>query len=188
MTTEEIFTNLCTHMIKGLMFHEQLSHYYHFLNLEGYKCCHEYHYLCETLSHIKLQRFYINHYDKLIPEERISGPEVIPSLWYKSSRGDVDTTTRKGAVRAGVEKWLEWEEDTHKCYLDAYLQLKELNETAAMHFVKELLIDVEEEIQTAKKKLLDLSTVDFSISYIAGQQEGLYKKYKEEKKKIFEKG
>ena len=52
-----------------------------------------------------------------------------------------------------------------------------------MHFVKELLIDVEEEIQTAKKKLLDLSTVDFSISYIASQQEGLYKKYKKEKKK-----
>lgn len=142
----------------------------------------------KSVTFENFQNFVQNFYDKLIPEERISGPEVIPSLWYKSSRGDVDTTTRKGAVRAGVEKWLEWEEDTHKCYLDAYLQLKELNEIAATHFVKELLIDVEEEIQTAKKKLLDLSTVDFSISYIADQQEGLYKKYKKEKKKIFEKG
>ena len=184
MTVEEVFTKLCTHMIKGLMFHEQLATYYHFLDLEGYKCCHEYHYLCETISHIKLQRFYMNHYNKLIPNERVESPEVIPTLWYKNTRMDVDTTVRKGAVRSGVDMWHNWEEETKKCYIEAYEALKELKEYAAACMVKELILDVDKEIMTAQKKKLDLGAVDFSISYIVSQQDELYHKYKKKKKEI----
>ena len=53
MTVEEIFSKISQRMIGGLMFHEQMSNYYDFLNLRGYKKCHEYHYLEETNIKVK---------------------------------------------------------------------------------------------------------------------------------------
>ena len=40
MTVDEIFSKLSGHMIKGLMIHDQMSDYYDFLSLRGYKRCH----------------------------------------------------------------------------------------------------------------------------------------------------
>ena len=50
MTVEEIFGKIVQHQIKGLMIHEQLSNYYDFLGLSGYKRFHECHYYEENLN------------------------------------------------------------------------------------------------------------------------------------------
>ena len=36
MTVEEIFTAIGTHMLEGIMMHEQISRAYDFLNMKGY--------------------------------------------------------------------------------------------------------------------------------------------------------
>ena len=51
MVIEEIFAKLKNHMLEGMVFHDQMSRYYDFLNLKGYKRCHEYHYFEETLGY-----------------------------------------------------------------------------------------------------------------------------------------
>ena len=184
MTVEEIFSKLCTHMIKGLMFHQQMGMYYHFLNLEGYKCCHEYHYLSESLNHLKLQKYYINKYNKLIPEAKFENPAVIPEAWYGVTRQDVGTTTKRTAIKDGVASWLKWEKDTCNCYNKLYQELISLEEVTAACMVKELMLDVEEEIQYAERKQLELSAIDYSLDYICEQQKELYDKFKEKKKKL----
>ena len=51
MTVEEIFSKVSAHMIKGMMIHDQLASYYDFLNLHGFKRCHDYHYNKEAKAY-----------------------------------------------------------------------------------------------------------------------------------------
>ena len=44
MTIEEIYSGIAQHMVIGMMIHEHYANYYYFLNLDGYKTCHEYHF------------------------------------------------------------------------------------------------------------------------------------------------
>ena len=67
MTIEEIYGRISKHMILGMMIHDQLANYYDFLGLKGYKRCHEYHFLSETCAYRGLNRYFINHHNKLIP-------------------------------------------------------------------------------------------------------------------------
>ena len=116
MTVEEIFATISSHMVKGLMIHTQLADYYDFLGLCGYKRCHEYHALKETCSYRGINRYYINHYNKLVVEQPIENPEVIPQNWYQYTRQDVDANTKRNAVKNGLDKWVEWEQETKKLY------------------------------------------------------------------------
>lgn len=116
MTVIEIFSELSDHMLEGLMTHEQLANYYDFLGLSGYKKCHEYHFYDEMLGYRKVQNYFINHYNKLIPESIRDFSNIIPAAWYEVARKDVDAATRSAAVKTGMELWVKWEQDTKKFY------------------------------------------------------------------------
>lgn len=107
MTVEEIFAELSAHMVKGLMIHDQMANYYCFLNLKGYTKCHTYHYLRENKDYIELNHYYHVHHNRLIKERPIENPKVIPNSWYAYARNDVDTTSKRNGVKAGLEKWVE---------------------------------------------------------------------------------
>lgn len=63
-----------------------------------------------------VNRYFINHHNKLIPKLEVSDPEIIPSSWYKYSRQDVDNGTKKNAVKNGLTLWREWETETKELY------------------------------------------------------------------------
>lgn len=178
LTVEEIFKALCERVLHGLMLHEQLSNYYDFLALKGYKRCHEYHYICETIAHRKLWRFYINHYNKLIPVTENNFNPVIPSNWYRYSRGEVDSSTKRKAVENGLGEWLRWETNTKAFYTERIKELEAIGEFAAADFVKEMLYDVDKEIKKAQREQIELNSVDYSINYIISCQQSKHDKYK----------
>ena len=182
MTVDEIFSKLSGHMIKGLMIHDQMSDYYDFLSLRGYKRCHEYHYKKEMCGYRKLHRYFINHYGKLIEEERIEDPEAIPSSWYRYTRKEVDANTKRSAVRAGIDKWVSWEKETKDLYQMAYRELMAINEEAAALLIEEFIRDVDCELKYAERKSLDLESVDYNLAYIIGEQTRLHDKYKRKMK------
>lgn len=184
MSVEEIFKTLCERVLNGLMLHEQLSNYYDFLSLKGYKRCHEYHYMCETLMHRKLWRFYINHYGKLIPQNENTFNSVIPSNWYRYNRSEVDGSTKRKAVENAFSEWLRWENDTKAFYTERIKELESMGEFTAAEFVKEMLNSVEKEIKSAKRKQVELNTLDYAISYIISEQQGIHDKYKSKIEKI----
>ena len=186
MTVEEIFSHLAAHMIKGLMIHDQIATAYGFLNLCGYKKCHEYHYFEESYNYRCLQDFYLNTYHKLIPEEKIENPAVIPSSWYKYSKIDVDANTKRSAVRDMMKKWVDWEQDTKTFLESSYKQLYDQNEICAALKIAALLKDVSKEWQYASEKHINLETSGYDISAIIAEQQPLCKKYWEKMKCIYE--
>lgn len=186
MTVQGIFTTLSAHMVKGLMIHEQLANYYDFLGLKGYKRLHEYHYLEETCYYRKLCRYYINHFSKLIPHMNIDTPELIPLNWYDHEREDVDTSTRRNAVRTALDKWVDWEEETKKLYQDSYKELMELGEVAAAKFICCFIEGVDYELKKAQRCKLYRSATDYDMTLIEQDQQYMHDKYKSKMKDVGE--
>ena len=179
MSVDEIFRELSSHITKGVMLHEQMSDYYDFLNLHGYKRCHEYHAKCEMKYLRKLHRYYINHYNRLIEEEPIQNPDAIPSSWYRYTRQEVDANTKRSAVKSGIEKWVAWEQETKTLYEKAYKDLMELGEVAAANKLSCYVHAVDKELKWAQRTHINLVTADYDIGYILGKQDYLHDWYKE---------
>ena len=184
MTVEEIFSRLSSHGIRGMMIHEQMANYYDFLGLDGYKQCHDYHYICETLDHRKLQKFFVSRYNKLIPDSEIDSSSVIPQNWYKYTRQNVDKATKKSAVETGVNEWVNWERQTRAVIAESYKMLRDLGETIGADFVLEMLKENEEEVKKAEKALLELDTAGYDLTYIVDCQHRLCKKYKKKMEEL----
>jgi hypothetical protein len=164
VTVDEIYARIAQHQIKGIMLHEQFANYYDFLGLKGYKRCHEYHYLDETCAYRGLCRYFINHHNKLIPQLPVEDPKIIPDSWYRYTRQDVDTTTKKNAVKNGLIIWVDWEKDTKKLYEQMYKELIAIDEVASAMKIKQLICDVDCELKKAEryqleKKLLTITLI-----------------------------
>lgn len=184
MTVEEIFKQLSTHMIEGLMVHSQMSDYFGFLGLKGYQECHKYHYFEENTNFRKINKYYLHHYNKIIPELPFNNPKVIPDSWYKYTRQDVDANTRKSGIQAGMEKWVDWEEGTKALYQQMYKELIAIGEVAAAEEVANYICDVDNELSAAMQKSLELKAINYDINLIIDKQEEKYQKYKKKLEKI----
>lgn len=185
MTIEEIYADIAAHMIKGMMIHEQLANYYDFLGLGGYKRCHEYHYIEETVEYRRVCRYFINHHNKLIPEKPIENPNIIPESWYKYSRQDVDSATKKNAVKNGLTSWVNWEADTKRFYEDMYKQAMEIGEVASACKIKELVMCVDNELKKATRYHLNKEAIGYDIGAIIAEQNKMHDTYKKKIKKEY---
>lgn len=186
MSIDEIFSKMSAHMVKGMMVHEQLMNSYLFLGLKGYAACHEYHYLEETKMHIKLSKYSVNHYSSLIKEsfDKADVPEIIPMSWFNFARDTVDNGTKKQAIVAAFDEWINWEQETKTFYEDIYAELLSKNEIPFAEFVKSCILDVEEEIVYAKNERLAKASMDFDMVSILEEQD----EYKRSFKKKIRKG
>ena len=186
MTVPEIFKEISSHMIYGIMFHAQQADMYDFLNLRGYKRMSEYHLFCEMKNMRKLHRYYLNHFNKLIEEDDVENPNVIPMSWYNYSRQDVDTNTKRTSVKTGVEAWVDWEIRTKEMYEDMYKELIEVGEVAAAKMLCCFVHDVDKELKHAQRYHINLKSVDYSIDYILFEQDRLHDCYKKKMREIFD--
>lgn len=177
MTVEEIFAQLGQHMIKGLMVHTQLADYFCFLGLKGYFKCHEYHYFKESKNYRSLTEFYLCYYNKFITDSHVANPQIIPESWYRYTRQQVDSSTRKTGVVNGFEKWVNWETETLSLYQNMYKELLNLGEIVAAEEVLTYLVETSEELAAARQKQLELKEIDYDIGDIMMEQNELYEKY-----------
>lgn len=178
MTIEEVFNGLSERQIKGVMFHSYLIDYFNFLNLNGYKRMSEYHAEHEMKSFRKLHRYYIDHYNRLIPDIKFTNEEVIPSSWYQYTRGDVDISTKRKAVKEAFDRWHEWEAGTKKYYETMYKSLFDLGEFASALKVTKMIKDVDKELKWVCRKKLELESADYGIGHILGEQKFYHDFYK----------
>lgn len=178
MTVEEIFSKIACHMVKGMMIHSQMADYYHFLNLPGYAYCHDYHFLVESKSYRCLCKNYMKNHYKLIREDEIELPDVIPESWYKFTKHDIDTMTVKNGVKSGLEMWVNWESETKKFYEDMYKELLDISEISDTIIVRELICDVTHELAKAEKYKLNKELIGYDINTIISEQHEKKEKYK----------
>ena len=178
MTVEEIFQELANHMLKGVMFHQELIDYYDFLSLCGYRKCHEYHYFEEKCGYRKLCHYFIQHYNKLIKAHVQEKIDIIPSSWYRHKREDVDGQVKRQSVQTGMRTWISWEKETKELYQKKFQELMELNQVAAAIFLQHYIQDVDEELRCAENEILDLKATNYDIVMIIEKQKQDHKKYK----------
>lgn len=184
MNIDEIFNKIVTHMLEGMMMHEQLANYFNFLSLEGYQYCHDYHYLEETISHRDIQKYFLDHYNKLIPESQPNVIQVIPSNWYKYKKENIDIDTKQEGIRKGFLAWNNWEFETKKLYENCYNELINMNEIAAAEVVRSLVVDVDEELAELMKIYFNILAVNFDLTVLVPEQKEMKKNYLKKMKKI----
>lgn len=178
MTVAEIFTKINSHMIEGIMFHDQMAEYYDFLNFHGFKRCHEYHAISEFVERRAVVRYYLNHYNKLIDKGITKDPEVIPVNWRNYARQEIDSNTKKRAIRDGFIRWHDWETETKKLYEQSYEELMKLNEVAAACKIGELVKNVDKELKKVDHKCIEYNSIDYDLSTIYCCQNEMHKKFK----------
>ena len=186
MNVEEIYSKIASHMVKGLMVHSQMADYYYFLGLDGYGCCHEYHFLDESRAYRRLSRYFLKHHNKLLPEIPIENPDIISKNWYKYSRLDVDSNTKKSAVKAGLTMWHDWETETKHLYESMFKELMDIGEVASALKLKEFICDVDRELEKVTKYKLMKESTGYDLSGIVSEQKTKKEKYKCKMKELFD--
>ena len=177
MTTEEIFTKLLSHMAEGTKTHDQLAKAFDFLKLEGFARMHDYHQCEEKLSYLLLYNYYSHHYHRLLkPEESI--PSLIPDTWFKYTSFDVDSGTKRNAVKELYTQWVSWEKETKTLYQEMRQELYKIGEVSAALELDSLIIDVTEELKHAEAQLIRMESIGYDLSEITSWQNQLKKKYK----------
>lgn len=171
MAAGDIFAKLSQHMVQGIMFHEGMVDYYNFMNLPGYAACHCWHAKCEAKSRRALREWYIRHCGRLVPHHANSAQDVIPANWYNYTQMEVSPSDIQKAVRDGLEKWVEWETQTKAMYENAYSALMQEGHIAAACFVRDLVLDVSEELATAQRYLLNKKAGGYDIGAILSEQD-----------------
>ena len=184
MTVEEIFTKLSSHMVTAMMIHDQLADAFAFLNLNGFKRISEYQFKSESMCYRKLNRFYIDRYNKLISESRVEDPALIPDSWHNYKRWEVDVGSKRNAVKTMLDHWVSWERETKKMYQDMSHELSMSGEVSASLYVDRLVKEGDCELKKADRIMIDLASADYDMTYILDMQKPLHDKYKKLAKKI----
>lgn len=185
MTIEEIGRNVAERLLQGAMSHEEFTNYYNFLGLQGYKLCHEYHFFEENCSYRDFVTYFVQHYNKLIPTFTLNSfvsPSIIPNNWYEFRRGDMDLSTRRNAVKTGLEKYVQWERQTKRFLEDMYLQAINSSYVSIALKIEEYIESVNDEIKKAEKEHLLIKSTDYDLPTIVSRQQELKKKYKNKRK------
>jgi hypothetical protein len=102
----------------------------------------------------------------LIRESRIDPPDVIPKDWYNYTRQDVDVSTKRSAVKVGLEQWINWEKETKELYESFG---KETTDTLTHDLLCELAKDVSKELDNALSYQLRKKALDYSITEIMSE-------------------
>lgn len=185
MSVADIFKTMSSHIIEGMMVHEQLMNSYIFLGLHGYSACHEYHYLSETFGYIRLCKYAANHFDIIIPSNSAQNiPKIVPVSWRESTRTDVVPKIRRESIENGFAEWVKWEEQTKDLYESLYKEAMDSKFIPLSEFIKRYILDVEREIVYAKNELIFKRAIDFDIISIIEEQSELEKKFRKKIKKI----
>ena len=163
MTIEEIFNKLATHMHEGVMFHDELMQAYEFLGIWNLAKCHMKHSCEEKEGYHKLLHYYSTHYFKLLKEEEIVKPKLIPDVWYKYTTQAVDTGTKRTSIKELMVKWIEWERSTKKLYQEIRKELDSLNEIDAAIKIDKYINNVSKELSYAERQLLEFETIGYDI-------------------------
>ena len=110
--------------------------------------------------------------------------DVIPQNWYKYTRYDVDSNTKRQAVKDGYKKWLDYEKETKQFLVEMAKYLEQIGEREASRKLDYLVDNVEKEIEHAEQKVIALENTNYDINYILQEQEPLKAKYAEKIRKL----
>lgn len=163
MTIHDIWSKICSHQVTGLMYHFQFADMFYFLGLDNLGREQECHYQKESDSLRCNHRFVMSHHCKIVSSKTTESVNLIPSTWAKYTMHDVDKSTRKSQVVSILDSWMKWETTTKDLYTEMYLRAKELHAMADACRIKEMILDVEDELARIHKYINKLTMCDYSV-------------------------
>lgn len=187
-SVESTFSEINARMIAVLMFHDQMADYFDFLGMKGYKRLHEYQYFAESLERKKLNQYYINHHNKLIPDIYSGQVTMIPENWQTANRISVGKSTKQKGIEDGFNQYHEWESETKNLYEHYSSRLREMEAVADAIMVEKLVEDVDSELKNLERIIVDLISSGYDMVYITESQKRIHDKYKAKLHKIFGEG
>nr|DAV06052.1 MAG TPA: hypothetical protein [Bacteriophage sp.] len=185
-SVEAIFSEINARMIAALMFHDQMSDYFDFLWMKGYKKLHEYQYFAESLERKKLNQYYINHHGKLIPDTYSGQISMIPENWQSANRISVGKSTKQKGIEDGFNQYHGWESETKNLYEHYSSRLREMGAVADAIMVEKLVEDVDKELKKLERIIIDLISSGYDMIYITESQQCLHDTYKKKLCEIFD--
>lgn len=185
-TVEEIYAEINSRMIAALMFHSQMADYFDFLGLRGYKRLHEYQYVSEGKERRELNRYYINHHNRMISDRYEGSVQMIPEGWKNANRISVGKSTKQKAVEDGFNEYRQWESDTKALYEKYAVTLRDDGHIADALRVEMLVDDVDGELKCLERMLVDLISAGYDMVYIVESQNSIHDRYKRKTAKVWE--
>ena len=187
-SVESTFSEINARMIAALMFHDQMADYFDFLGMKGYKRLHEYQYFTESLERKKLNQYYINHHNKLIPDIYSGQVTMIPENWQTANRISVGKSTKQKGIEDGFNQYHEWESETKNLYEHYSSRLREMGAVADAIMVEKLVEDVDSELKNLERIIVDLISSGYDMVYITESQQRIHDKYKAKLHETFGEG
>ena len=116
----------------------------------------------------------------MIEPNEFSGENIlIPQDWYKYTRQEVDSATKRAGIKNGLETWVKWEQETKEYYQLMFTELMNLGQIDAAMFIKKYITDVSKELEKAQEYHLNKKAIDYNIVHIIEEQDKMYCKYKD---------
>lgn len=115
-------------------------------------------------------RYFIGNHNQLLKDASLHNPGVIPDTWRKYARQQIDTATKRRAVRDTYERWFKREKEVKEILETFYKELIEEAEIAAATKIQDIICAVESELCRIVKKQLILQSTDYDIGCINSMQ------------------
>lgn len=157
----DIFGTISSHMLEGIMMHDQLYRFFLFLRLNKFAKKQEDQYKDESKEYHKINKYFITHKNRLIKWIPIEISEYIPREWYESNRRDITPKdVREGTIFA-LSSWISWEEESLELYKRCYTDALNLGNVEDLTILQDLVDDVSKELKEANELRILLSGMNF---------------------------
>lgn len=158
-----IFAAINSHMVEGVMLHDQLYQLFLFLRLNKYAKEQKKRYDEESKARQKLNEYYIKHRNSLIDNKRVIINDLIPVEWYQKDRFSIEGGDVSKAVRYAINTWTDWERRTKDLYADSYGSALRLGFMAEADYILTLVKDVDKELAEAEDLHLFLEAINYDV-------------------------
>lgn len=184
MNPLELYGELEAHMVDGLMFHGEMSDYFNFIGLHGFKRIHEYQFYEENRNRRLLCRKVLDIYNKLIPHVHVTYMKYMPDEWQNYTRLDVDDSVLPKYTKHGWDMYREWEEKTKVLYENIATVFFEKHMIIDYNIVSNMLEDVQKELKKIYRTCEELNIVGYDPIHVTEMQSKIHEEYKTKLKEL----
>ncbi|MGN1301219.1 MAG: hypothetical protein ACI4U9_01655, partial [Clostridia bacterium] len=177
---EEVYQKFIDHQLVGIMLYEEASNCMDLLNLHGYKRAFEYFAMEEFCERKHIDRYFINHYGKLLKENNVEKISIIPAQYYNASREEIGKEYKKDYIKTSLAKVKDYYKQTIGFLNIAIKQSVEENKIEDMCLFKNRLECYNQRLKKLNRHLVLLNDINYDLGTIETIiMPEMHEKYKE---------
>lgn len=182
---EEIFQIWNDHLLKGIMLYTQLSNCMDFSNMHGYKRKFEYESIEAFYTKKYFERYFINHYDKMLKDNNVENINIIPNEYSIYKRDAITRDFKKQYIKESLSKVKKYYQDTISFLNTAIKKATEENQMQDIEIFKKQLECYNCRLKKMNRHLIKLNDINYDINLIETLiQPDIHEKYKKKEEEF----